>query len=69
MRGPSLLVARRTKRVPDPRLVDNRNRVALTREVLEALDLQPGDYVTFVVDEHGGVRLYKLDITVLPTKW
>lgn len=62
-------MARRTKRVPDPRLVDNRNRVALSREVLRALDLRPGDYVTFIVDEHGGVRLYKLDITVSPTKW
>jgi bifunctional DNA-binding transcriptional regulator/antitoxin component of YhaV-PrlF toxin-antitoxin module len=49
--------------------VDNRNRVALSREVLRALDLRPGDYVTFIVDEHGGVRLYKLDITVSPTKW
>ncbi len=62
-------MARKTKRVPDPRLVDNRNRVALSREVLRALDLQPGDYVTFVVDEHGGVRLHKLDITVSPAKW
>ena len=62
-------MARKTKRVPHPRLVDNRNRVALSREVLRALEIQPGDYVTFVVDEHGGVRLYKLDITVSPAKW
>lgn len=62
-------MARRTRRVPHPRLVDNRNRVALTREVLRALDIRPGDYVTFVVDEHGGVHLHKLDITVTPAKW
>ena len=58
-------MARRTpRRVPDPRLVDNRNRVALSREVLRALDIRAGDYVTFVTDDHGGVRLYKLSLTV-----
>jgi bifunctional DNA-binding transcriptional regulator/antitoxin component of YhaV-PrlF toxin-antitoxin module len=61
-------VARRLTKTPDPRLVDNRNRVALSKEVLEALDLGPGDYVTFVVDEHGGVRVHKLNITVASPK-
>jgi bifunctional DNA-binding transcriptional regulator/antitoxin component of YhaV-PrlF toxin-antitoxin module len=59
----------RRKRTPHPRLVDNRNRVALTQEVIRALDLSPGDYVTFIVDEQGGVHLHKLDITVTPSKW
>ena len=54
-------MGRRTGR-PDPRLVDSRNRVALPRAVLAALDLRPGDYVTFLVDELGGVRMHRLEL-------
>lgn len=60
-------MARRTAKGPDPRLVDPRNRVALSREVMRALDIRPGDYITFLVDE-AGVRLAKLHITVAPPK-
>jgi bifunctional DNA-binding transcriptional regulator/antitoxin component of YhaV-PrlF toxin-antitoxin module len=56
----------RRKRSPDPRLVDNRNRVALPPDVMRGLDLKPGDYVAFIVDLENGVRLYKLSISVSP---
>lgn len=59
---------RQANRAPTPRLVDNRNRVALTREVLRALNIRPGDYITFIVNDAGDVRLCKLDITVAPTR-
>lgn len=35
---------------PQPRLVDNRNRIALTREALDALGVGTGDYVILDVD-------------------
>jgi hypothetical protein len=59
-------VARRSSKTPDPRLVDPRNRVALSREVMRALDVQAGDYVTFAIDEMGSVRIVKLHIAVIP---
>jgi bifunctional DNA-binding transcriptional regulator/antitoxin component of YhaV-PrlF toxin-antitoxin module len=48
--------------------VDSRRRVALSKEVLRALELKPGDYVTFEVDPHGNVRLHKLQISVAPNR-
>lgn len=48
--------------------MDNRNRVALSKDVLSALDVAPGDYVTFLVDENGAVRIHKLNLTVAPAK-
>ncbi len=33
---------------------------------MRALDIRPGDYVTFTVDEAGIVRLHKLSITFAP---
>jgi hypothetical protein len=60
-------MARRSAKAPDPRLVDPRNRVALSKEVLRALDVGPGDYVTFMVDD-AGVRILKLSITPVATK-
>ncbi|HUR61557.1 MAG TPA: hypothetical protein VM286_04255 [Candidatus Thermoplasmatota archaeon] len=57
-------MARRSANIPDPRLVDARNRVALSKEAMRALDVVPGEYVTFEVDEHGGVRLLKLSIGI-----
>jgi hypothetical protein len=59
------LVPRRAK-APSPRLVDPRNRVALSKDVLRALDVQAGDYVTFQVAEDGTVHLRKLILTVAP---
>jgi hypothetical protein len=61
-------LARRSAKTPDPRLIDPRNRVALSRQVMRALDVRPGDYVTFEVDEAGGVRIHKLSLTVVPPK-
>ena len=61
-------MARRSAKTPDPRLVDPRNRVALSREVMRALDVRAGDYVTFQIDEAGAVRILKLSITVFPRK-
>ena len=61
-------MARRSAKKPDPRLVDPRNRVALSKEVMRALDVQAGDYVTFEVDEAGTVRILKLAITTLPPR-
>ena len=61
-------MARRTQKTPDPRLVDPRNRVALSKDVLRALDLAPGDYVTFEVNDAGHVRIHKLVITVALAK-
>lgn len=61
-------MARRSAKTPDPRLIDPRNRVALSRQVMRALDVQAGDYVTFAIDENGTVRLLKLNITVVPPK-
>jgi len=63
--GPAM--ARRADPPPEPRRIDPRNRVALTSEALQALDVGPGDYVTLVVDE-GGVRLVKLHITLAPPR-
>jgi hypothetical protein len=60
-------MARRGASTPDPRLVDTRHRVCLSRAVMRALDLQAGDYVTFEVDTLGGVRLHKLSVTVVPS--
>lgn len=62
------VVRRRQPQPPDPRLVDDRNRVALPREARAALDVGPGDYVTFVVDEAGTVRIHKLSIAVAASK-
>jgi hypothetical protein len=61
-------LARRSAKTPDPRLVDPRNRVALSKQVMRALDVQPGDYVTFTIDEHGTVRILKLNLSVAPPK-
>lgn len=61
-------MARRSAKTPDPRLVDPRNRVALSKQVMRALDVQPGDYVTFAIDDNGTVRILKLNITVVPPK-
>lgn len=61
-------MARRSAQTPDPRLVDPRNRVALSKEVMRALDVRAGDYVTFDVDELGVVRILKLSITVAPAR-
>ncbi len=55
------------RREVQPRLVDGRNRVALTRDVRRALDVGPGDYVTFrVVD--GQVLLYRMELRVVPRR-
>lgn len=40
--------------------MDDRNRVAVPRQVLEALGVGPGDHVVFVIDD-GGVRLRRVD--------
>ena len=61
-------MARRSAKTPDPRLIDPRNRVALSKQVMRALDVQPGDYVTFEVDAAGSVRIVKLNISVLPPR-
>lgn len=61
-------MARRSPKVPDPRLIDPRNRVALSKEVMRALDVAAGDYVTFEINEAGHVRIHKLNITVAPTR-
>ncbi len=61
-------MARRSAKNPDPRLVDPRNRVALSKEVMRALDVRVGDYVTFEVDDLGVVRIMKLSITVAPSR-
>jgi hypothetical protein len=53
----------RRPKPPAPRLIDPRNRVALTRHVCEALGVAVGDYVTFeVVGED--VFLRRLDLRV-----
>ena len=56
------MTARITRREkPQPRIIDSRNRFALTREALEALDVGPGDYLFCEV--HGTeVRLIAADI-------
>lgn len=56
-------MARRTGKVPDPRLVDARHRVSVPRAVLRALEVQAGDYVAFEVEMDGQVRLRKLSLT------
>lgn len=61
-------MARRSNRTPDPRLIDPRNRVALSKQVMRALGVRPGDYITFIVDEHGAVHLYKLDLSLVPPR-
>lgn len=61
-------LARRSAKTPDPRLIDSRNRVAMSRQVLRALGVGPGDYVTFAVEDDGTVRIQKLAITVEPVK-
>lgn len=35
---------------------------------MRALDVQPGDYVTFAIDDNGTVRILKLNITVVPPR-
>ena len=57
-------MARRSSRTPDPRLIDPRNRVALSKEVMRALDVRAGDYIAFTVDEANVVRMLKLNITI-----
>lgn len=42
-----------------PRRIDQQNRVALPPEILEVLDAEAGDYVTFEV-EGGDVRVVKV---------
>jgi hypothetical protein len=59
-------VPRRVK-APIPRLIDPRNRVALSKEVLRALEVAAGDYVTFIVADDGAVHLRKLVIALAPT--
>lgn len=59
------LVPRRAK-PPAPRLIDPRNRVALSKDVLRALDVAAGDYVTFVLAPDGTVYLRKLLLTIAP---
>jgi hypothetical protein len=61
-------LARRSAKTPDPRLIDPRNRVALSKAVMRSLDVQSCDYVTFDIDDHGVVRILKLNITVVPPK-
>lgn len=61
-------MARRSAKTPDPRLIDPRNRVALSKHVMRSLDVQPGDFVTFDIDDHGTVRIHKLNITVVPSR-
>jgi len=50
------------RRMADPRLVDSRNRVALSREAREALGVGPDDYVQWVVDGPLAVRLVRLKV-------
>jgi hypothetical protein len=45
---------------PQPRLIDNRNRIALTSEAMLALGVSTGDYVVLVVEEQG-VRIMPVD--------
>jgi hypothetical protein len=59
-------MGRRSSRRPDPRLVDARGRVALSRAARAALGVGPGDYVTFEVDPSGQVVLARLHISVVP---
>jgi hypothetical protein len=61
-------MARRSSRTPDPRLVDARNRVALSRQAMRALDVLPGDYVTFEVEADGRVRIANLTIGLAPPR-
>lgn len=46
-------VDQRRVRVPAPRLVDPRNRVALTPEAMAALGVGPGQFVSFLIDADG----------------
>ena len=54
-------VARQARTEPQPRLIDPRNRVSLTPEVMEALAVRPGNYIAFRISERGIVELYKLE--------
>lgn len=54
-------------RKPDPRQVDNRNRVALPRPVLDLLEVGPGDFVLFQVED-GKVCVYRADISIASAK-
>lgn len=58
-------VPRRAK-PPAPRLIDPRNRVALSKDILRALDVAAGDYVTFVLAPDGTVYVRKLLLTIAP---
>lgn len=49
------------KAKPQPRLIDNRNRIALTAEALAALGVESGDYVVLEVE---GNRAY-----ICPVEW
>lgn len=44
---------------PKPRLIDRQNRVALPPEVLRALQVKAGDYVSFDIDG-AVVRIHKV---------
>lgn len=46
-----------------PRLIDNRKRIALTAEALEALKAKPGDFLVVVVDG-SDVRLKRIEWVV-----
>lgn len=46
---------------PQPRLVDDRNRIALTREALKALGVGTGDYV--ILDVREG------EVCIRPVDW
>lgn len=48
---------------PQPRLVDDRNRIALTKEALDALGVATGDYVVLDVGD-GEVRVRPVDWVV-----
>lgn len=57
-------VARDMAAKPEPRLVDNRNRIALTKVALDALGVESGDYVVLEVEDDGSVRLRRARIVV-----
>lgn len=48
-----------------PRLIDQQNRVALPKEVLEALQVSKGEHVTFQI-ENGKVTLHKVAWKAIP---
>ena len=56
---------RKTK--PQPRIIDARNRVALSPEAMKALDVETGDYVVVEVDG-GEVKVRRVDWQVKRSK-